>query len=68
MRLTKAQLSLLAQYCSDLSKILFGSTVIGYFIPNGEGLVTWPVFLAGALVALVCLFIGVNLARDPSSL
>jgi hypothetical protein len=67
MRLTKGQLSLLAQYCSDLSKILFGSTVVGYFIPNGAGLVTRPVFLAGALVALVCLFIGVNLARESST-
>jgi hypothetical protein len=30
MRLTKAQLMLLSQYFSDVSKILFGSTVIGY--------------------------------------
>jgi len=32
MTLTKSQESLLSRYFADLSKILFGSTVVGYVI------------------------------------
>jgi hypothetical protein len=64
MRLTKSQESLLSQYFADLSKILFGSTVVGYVIPNTTQLITPSVFLAGVIVGLVCLFISLDLARE----
>jgi hypothetical protein len=64
MRLTKSQESLLSQYFADLSKILFGSTVVGYFIPNTTDLITPSVFLAGVIVGLVCLFLSSDLARN----
>jgi hypothetical protein len=67
MTLTKSQLSLLSQYFADLSKILFGSTVVGYFIP-GAGLVTPPVFLSGVIVGVVCLLISLDLAREAPTL
>jgi hypothetical protein len=68
MRLTKAQLMLLSQYFSDVSKILFGSTVIGYFIPSSAGLITLPVFFAGVIVGLVCFLISLDLARESPTL
>jgi len=64
MRLTKSQITLLSQYFADLSKILFGSTVVGYFIPNTTDLITPSVFLAGIIVGLVCLLISIDLARE----
>jgi hypothetical protein len=57
MRLTKSQESLLSPYFADLSKILFGSTVVGYVIPNTTSLITPSAFLAGVIVGLVCLLI-----------
>jgi hypothetical protein len=45
MRLTKGQESLLSQYVADLSNILFGSTVVGYVIPNTTDLITPAAFL-----------------------
>jgi hypothetical protein len=67
MRLTKSQESLLSQYFADLSKILFGSTVIGYFLPNTADLITPSAFLAGVIVGLVCLLISLDLARELST-
>jgi hypothetical protein len=64
MRLTKSQESLLSQYFADLSNILFGSTVVGYVIPNTTDVITPSVFLAGVIVGLVCLSISLDLARD----
>jgi hypothetical protein len=64
MRLTKSQESWLSPYCADLSNILLGSTVVGYFVPNTTDLITPSAFLAGAIVGLVCLLISVDLARD----
>jgi len=67
MTLTKSQLALLSQYFADLSKIVFGSTVVGYFIP-GASLVTPPVFLSGVIVGVVCLLISLDLAREAPTL
>ncbi len=64
MSLTKSQASLLWQYFADLSKILFGSTVVGYVIPNTTDLITPAAFLAGVIVGLVCLLISLDLARE----
>ena len=64
MSLTKSQASLLSHYFADLSKILFGSTVVGYVIPNTTDYVTPAAFLAGVIVGLVCLLISVDLARE----
>jgi hypothetical protein len=64
MRLTTSQESWLSPYCADLSNILFGSTVVGYVIPNTTDLITPSAFLAGVIVGLVCLLISVDLARD----
>ena len=60
MSLTKSQASLLSHYFADLSKILFGSTVVGYVIPNTTDYVTPAAFLAGVIVGLVCLLISVE--------
>lgn len=67
MTLTKSQMALLSHYFADLSKIIFGSTVVGYFIP-GAGLITPPVFLSGVIVGVVCLLISLDLAREAPTL
>jgi hypothetical protein len=63
MSLTKSQESWLAPYVADLSNILFGSTVIGYVIPNTTSVITPAALLAGTIVGLVYLLISVDLAR-----
>ena len=64
MRLAKEQLDILAKYFSDISKILVASTVIGFFIPAQQTLVTLPVFAMGSISAFVCLALSVQLTKN----
>ena len=61
MRLSKEQLDILAKYFSDISKILVISTVIGFFVPVGQGLVTFPMFAMGLTSAVACLAFSLQL-------
>ena len=63
MRLNREQIDILSKYLADLSKILFASTVLGFFIPSSIGPITIPVFIFGSSAAVICLFISVTLAR-----
>ncbi len=64
MRLSKEQLDLLSKYLSDISKILVASTVVGFFVPAEQTLVTFPVFAMGSISAFVCLAFSIQLTRN----
>jgi len=63
MQLNKGQFDFLAKYLGDLSKILFGSIVIGFFVPGEIILVTPIVFIVGSSLAAACLLISINLLK-----
>lgn len=64
MKLSKEQFDILSKYLSDISKILIASTVIGFFVPSGQGLVTFPVFTIGLISAFACLVFSLQLTRN----
>jgi hypothetical protein len=53
--LNREQRSLLSNYSSDISKILVGTAIVGYFIPSVEIVVTTQMFIGGSLSALLFL-------------
>jgi len=63
MNLSDDQIKTLSSYLADVSKILIGSVVVGFFIPTSTGVITIPVFLIGSMVAMVTLWISVILIR-----
>ncbi len=63
MQLNQEQIDILAKYFSDLSKILFGSTVLGFFIPSPEVQITLSVFIVGALATTTCLAFSLRLLK-----
>lgn len=63
MGLNNRQLGELATYFTDVSKILVGSSVVGFFIPSGVGPISLPVFLGGSVAAVILLCAGLILAK-----
>ncbi|MBI4120155.1 MAG: hypothetical protein HY454_01685 [Parcubacteria group bacterium] len=63
MQLNQEQIDTLARYFSDLSKILFGSTVLGFFIPSAETQIALSVFIVGALATISCLIFSLKLLK-----
>jgi len=63
MRFSESQVDLLAKYLSDISKILFASTVVGFFLPTAAGEITIPVFVLGSIVTATSLAFSIRLAR-----
>lgn len=54
---------MLSSYLADLSKILMGSVVVGFFIPTSVGIITIPVFMFGTAAAIIFLLTSISLAR-----
>ncbi|MBI3334873.1 MAG: hypothetical protein HY001_00010 [Candidatus Portnoybacteria bacterium] len=52
MQFNRDQMQLAAKTFADLAKILFGSAVVGFFIPGFSGAVNIPTFLVGSLFAV----------------
>lgn len=50
MRLNKEQLDILSHYFADLSKILFASTVVSFFLPQENPGITLTIFLTGTAI------------------
>jgi hypothetical protein len=63
-RLTNSQITLLAQYFSDLSKILFGASVVGYLFPTSTFPVTLTALIVGSLTAAACLLYAIRLSAE----
>lgn len=62
MKLNGDQIGLLAKYFADLSKILFGSVIIGYFLPSSI-IVNLPTFMLGSSVATVFIIFSVKILK-----
>ncbi|OGZ97057.1 MAG: hypothetical protein A3J10_03205 [Candidatus Sungbacteria bacterium RIFCSPLOWO2_02_FULL_54_10] len=63
MYLDHQQIETLSKYFGDASKLLVGSVVIGFFIPNEAEPLSLPVFFSGIFAALSFLYISIALAR-----
>lgn len=63
MQLTKAQVDILSHYFADLSKILFASTVVGFFIPSSAGPISFSIFIGGSMVATVFILFSLKLVK-----
>lgn len=63
MHLNKEQIILLSRYFSDVSKITFASSVIGFFIPAGAGPITIPLFIVGAFVTVSSLVFSIAILK-----
>lgn len=63
MGFNRDQVGLLARYFADLSKILFGSIVIGYFLPSNFGIVNFFTFVSGSGFAAVFVIFSIKLLK-----
>ena len=64
MSFNKEQINNISKYFSDLSKILFASVIIGYFVPSALGpIITLPVLVGSSIVAVVCVVLSINMLK-----
>ena len=56
MHLTDNQKELTAKYFSDISKLIFAATVLGFFVQVGEYALSMQTMIVGAAVT-VCFFV-----------
>ncbi len=63
MNFNRDQIVLLSKYLSDMSKILFVSTLLGFVVPTNAALITFPIFILGALTATGCLILSINVLK-----
>lgn len=63
MNLTDSQINVLSSYLADVSKILIGSVVIGFFLPTSTGAITIPVFMTGSMIAVATLWVSIIIIR-----
>lgn len=58
---SKVQLDKISNYLMDLSKILFGSAVVGFFIPGFSGQVNLSIFVVGLILSTTFLALGIKI-------
>jgi len=63
MGLNKEQMGILSAYLSDVSKILFASTVLGFFVPSVAGSVSLLTFGVGSAIAVLCLLVSIDIMQ-----
>ncbi|MEK7500506.1 MAG: hypothetical protein AAB642_00055 [Patescibacteria group bacterium] len=63
MRFNKDQTDTLSKYLADLSKIIFASTVVGFFVPSALEPVATPTFVGGILATVSCLAFSIKLLK-----
>lgn len=64
MRLNREQIELIAKTLADAAKLLFASSVIGFFIPGSSGVVTVATFLVGSGFAIGIFFGAVAMLKS----
>ena len=64
MRLNQDQIQLIAKTLADVAKLLFASSVIGFFIPGSSGGVTVLTFIIGAVSAVVVFSGGIAILKS----
>lgn len=57
-------MAVIIDFLTDAAKIVFGSAVIGFFIPGVTGEVTKTMFAAGSIVTAVFLILAVILSKQ----
>lgn len=62
-KIAKLQFEILSKYFVDLSKILFASAVVGFFIPNYSGQVSLLTFVLGSIFSAGFLVLGVMISK-----
>lgn len=63
MQLNKFQLDKLSDFLIDLAKILFASSVVGFFIPGSSGQINVMVFIIGTISTFGCLVAGLKILK-----
>ena len=61
--LSDKQLQVLSKYLSDISKIVFGSVVIGFFIHTSESTVSLQLFIFGIVFAIITFGLSLNVIK-----
>ncbi len=64
MRLNRDQIELIARTLADVAKLLFASSVIGFFIPGSSGAVTLLIFVIGSGCAIGVFLGGVAILKS----
>lgn len=58
------QLKVVVNFLNDCAKIIFGSLVIGVFLPNAPGKIPWITFITGLITTGVFFFSAFKLAKN----
>lgn len=64
MNLNREQAYMVSKYLSDLSKIIFATTVLGFLVPTEAIKVTATIFIGGAIATLSTLLLGLKLIKE----
>lgn len=59
--LSLEELKTVSDFFLDGAKILFGSLVVGVFVPSASGKIPWLTFVGGVSITLIFLVIAVKL-------
>ena len=51
-RWNRYQIEAISRFCADLAKIIFASSVVGFFIPDSVGIVSASAFIIGGIFAV----------------
>jgi len=54
----------ISNFLLDGAKIIFGSLVVGAFVPTATGNISWVTFASGLLVIVVFLLLATNLSKS----
>jgi len=61
--LSQEQFKTLSDFLLDSSKILFGSLVVGAFLPGTTGPVSWVTFVIGIFLTISFLIVAIILSK-----
>jgi len=64
---SKSALEVVADFFLDGAKIIFGSLVVGVFVPSAAGKIPWLICMVGLAVTALFLTIAAMLAKTASS-
>jgi len=65
--LAPEQMRVIVSFLLDGAKILFGSLVVGVFVPSAAGAIPWATFVTGLGLTAAFLAIAVVLSKTPIS-
>ncbi len=59
MKFNRDQIELIAKTLADVAKLLFASSVVGFFIPGSSGAVSISAFAVGSACGVLIFIVGV---------